>query len=873
MSLFEACRDAGIPQRLLIPVRPWDKPDERGNGAGKAPAFVRDGGVWDGLYDWEKCNTPWETCLICEKYGGNVGLVLGTGSEWTFAALDMDLDPGQEEHRDRLISLLASLHPDKAVVIRETRSYRALILVRVNSIAEGRKLVFYLTHSGKKIGKIELLTTHQQCVIAGRHPEAGPIRWHLYGSGEYSPIPVLPPHILAFPDQLDLAEHARSWLEKAAEHGYWFEAHAAGAGAKMPDASLVPEWLTPDILVKFIDDTPNPIQVDRDQYVWFMEGIAACRRGLIARYGPLPTMKDEQLRTHAAEWAAKWPGNALVADPFSAEREKIDNDWFKDRGNFSTGWQRLIALAQEFGYKDARHMNAAYDFRNSFQAAPLTESSVAEPARLAEEVDVPFIPGSELSDSVVESELRIRQGLDQQAAFLEGIGWIGWDGRIGGWRADDKEGSTIYNAVRFGIQRYLAPLVTSGITAGMPLTKGEITGALSTRKIGNVMDMLKHSLSRSGTEDRAKYHMQTPGGTYDLRTLNLVSAATRKNLFDTRYTAVVPIWEEKETPLFDSLIMGLADQNPEVANWLWHYLGYSLLGDPREECFVVIWGPGKNGKSKLAAIMDYMLGDYYVPLESKVLLASGKDMHPTHLNTIRGKRCAIASEISMNEKWNESILKALTGGDKISARNMNKDASTFRPEMGLMVMTNEIPSFPRITPAVLRRFRLIGTTWTPPVPDTSLEEKLKQYEAPYILAKLMRYAQKVYNPNGAVHEHIKLPPEPEAMMRVRDTTLSEKDPFYAWLRAECTYGPDAVENFEPIEELLGRFDAYMKRSGSATGVVGDNMNESQFKNALKRMGVCTADQHGNPIRRTIRAGADQKTVAVATGVRLKVKAA
>lgn len=873
MSLFEACRAAGIPQGLLIPLRPWDKPDERGNGAGKAPASVGDGGIWYNLSGWERCNTPWETCITSENYGANVGLILGAGLDYAFAALDFDLNEGCEEHRNRLLTLLASLFPDQIILIRQTRSYRALVLVRVAGLGAGRKLVFHLHCNNEKIGKIELLTTGQQCLIAGRHPESGDISWHNFGSDTFSPIPVIPDNVLTFPTYDDMAEEVRGYLEKAAEHGYWFEAYAAGKGEKVPDANLVPDWLTPDILIKFINDTPNPIEVDRDRYVTFMEAIAACRRGLIARHGTISAAKDGQLRNKAAEWVAKWPGEHKTDDPYIAELSKIENDWFKDRGNFSTGWQRLVTLARDFGYEEAPHVNASYDFRNSFESKTAEKSETVQPVRILGEADIPFIPGSEFSDSTIERELRITKGMDQSAAYIDR--WIEWDGKIGGWRAPSTADDHIYTRVRFGIERYVGDLVARGIAAGQPVPPGTITSSLSDSKIEKVKKMLKHSMSLDSEAigNRSMYCLQTPNGTYDLRTLELVTPGVRKNMFDTRYTNVAPIWGSHETPSFDSLIMGLADQDSEVADWLLHYLGYTLLGDPRQECFLVIWGPGKNGKSKLAAIMGHMLGDYYEALESKVLLNSGKDMHPTHLNKIRGKRCAITSEISANEKWNESVLKSLTGGDRITARNMNKDATTFRPELGLMVMTNEIPAFSKITPAVMRRYRIIGTTWTPPVPDTSLEEKLKNYEAPYILARLMHYAQKVYNPNGALHERVRLPEMPSAMSMVRDSIIGEQDHLYGWLRAECDWGPAYTECCEPIDELLSRFNAYLKRNGNSIGIVGDNMDEMSFRNALQHKGIRAKDARGNVIRKTIRDGNVEKMVAVATGVRLKLKAA
>src|ERR1700722_10109118 len=73
---------AGVPQALVVPIRPWDKPDKEGKNAGKSPAYpdpaFPDGsGPWIGLENWTEGKIPIARLLIADEAGANCGLLLG----------------------------------------------------------------------------------------------------------------------------------------------------------------------------------------------------------------------------------------------------------------------------------------------------------------------------------------------------------------------------------------------------------------------------------------------------------------------------------------------------------------------------------------------------------------------------------------------------------------------------------------------------------------------------------------------------------------------------------------------------------------------------------------------------------------------------
>src|SRR5580698_8457536 len=55
------------------------------------------------------------------------------------------------------------------------------------------------------------------------------------------------------------------------------------------------------------------------------------------------------------------------------------------------------------------------------------------------------------------------------------------------------------------------------------------------------------------------------------------------------------------------------------------------------------------------------------------------ERHPTDMAGLRGARLVTAVETEQGRRWAESKIKALTGGDKITARFMRQDFFEYTP--------------------------------------------------------------------------------------------------------------------------------------------------------------------------------------------------
>ena len=155
------------------------------------------------------------------------------------------------------------------------------------------------------------------------------------------------------------------------------------------------------------------------------------------------------------------------------------------------------------------------------------------------------------------------------------------------------------------------------------------------------------------------------------------------------------------------------------------------------------------------------------------------DQHPTHLASLRGARLVAVSETEEGRAWAEARIKALTGGDRVTARVMRGDPFEFSPEFKLWIAGNNRPVLHNPDPAMRRRLHLVPLTYVPPVPDRELTEALHA-ELPEILAWALRgcarWQREGLNPPPIVRE-------------ATDAYFAEQDVIGEWMGERCEVHP------------------------------------------------------------------------------------
>jgi len=192
-----------------------------------------------------------------------------------------------------------------------------------------------------------------------------------------------------------------------------------------------------------------------------------------------------------------------------------------------------------------------------------------------------------------------------------------------------------------------------------------------------------------------------------------------------------------------------------------------------------------------------MLGSYAKTAACDTFLATAGEHHPTDLAALQGARLVTAIETEDDRRWAESKVKALTGGDRISARFMRQDFFEFTPQFKLLIAGNHKPSLRSTSEAIRRRFHLVPFTVTIPVAerDLLLGEKLRG-EWPGILswaiAGCLAWQREGLNP-------------PKSVQDATAEYMAEEDSLGQFVAEQCATGD--AKDFVQSSKL---YAAYVK---------------------------------------------------------------
>lgn len=146
----------------------------------------------------------------------------------------------------------------------------------------------------------------------------------------------------------------------------------------------------------------------------------------------------------------------------------------------------------------------------------------------------------------------------------------------------------------------------------------------------------------------------------------------------------------------------------ELREYIWEHLASTLIGTIRHQVINIYMGAGRNGKSKLVDLMSKALGGYAgtVPV-SLITQARGKiGGTSSEVAQLKGVRFAVMQEPSKGDTINDGVLKQLTGGDLINARQLYQEAITYMPQFSLVMCTNYLPRIPSNDGGIWRRIRV-----------------------------------------------------------------------------------------------------------------------------------------------------------------------
>jgi putative DNA primase/helicase len=211
--------------------------------------------------------------------------------------------------------------------------------------------------------------------------------------------------------------------------------------------------------------------------------------------------------------------------------------------------------------------------------------------------------------------------------------------------------------------------------------------------------------------DTDDWLLGTPGGTVDLKTG--VRRTPKASEMISLSTAVTPA-DTEDCPAWLKFI-DWACTNPATGKvdkgmrtTLKQWAGYCLTGDVTQEMVAFLHGGGSNGKGTYIETLQAALGSYFY-LATKDLFMEGKyGTHTEEIAVLAGKRMVAADEVPTNAKWNESLLKAVSGGGVMTTRHLYGRVFSFPIRFKVTIIGNDKPTFQgAINEALKRRLHLV----------------------------------------------------------------------------------------------------------------------------------------------------------------------
>jgi putative DNA primase/helicase len=207
--------------------------------------------------------------------------------------------------------------------------------------------------------------------------------------------------------------------------------------------------------------------------------------------------------------------------------------------------------------------------------------------------------------------------------------------------------------------------------------------------------------------DNAPLLLNVANGTLDLTTGLIQDHEPADHL-----TKACPVpWDlNANCPTWERFLLDVFAERIDVIDYVQRAVGYSLTGDTSEQCLQLMYGHGSNGKSTFLEVLQALFGDYGAQADFATFLENKSDGPRNDVARLAGARMVRSSEVGEGKRFNESLVKALTGSETIAARFLYSEAFEFRPTFKLWFAANHKPVIRGTDHAIWRRVRLLPFT-------------------------------------------------------------------------------------------------------------------------------------------------------------------
>ncbi len=522
----------------------------------------------------------------------------------------------------------------------------------------------------------------------------------------------------------------------------------------------------------------EPAQIDAEELHRHAGYLAAC--SLLARYWPAQGMRDELARDLAGALArAGWSPEDIdtfivraadcAGDEEARQRAKGQFAVRKlQRGEQMTGWP---TVAKTLGDPVVDKMREWLGIRN------LTLLDGGKGSIPTHPKSGGSLPAFNLTDSG-NAELFASLYGDRLRYDRARKVWRIWRGH---WWGEDTTGEVERWALESARRRYLAAAEISNLKEREAAAKWAIASeSRAKREACLALATAEHPIADSGDGwDADPYLLGVANGV-----VSLISGEVQPGRPEERITVHtdVPYDPDAAAPRWEQFLTEVFNGDRELIDFIQRAAGYSLTGDTSEQCLILPYGIGSNGKSTFLEGIRHAAGGHAYDIPFSALEYNPRQGGASNdVASLAGKRLVTAVETNEGVRLNEARVKALTGGDPMTARFLYQEHFTFRPVAKFWLAVNHKPRVQDDSYGFWRRVRLIPFTqqFTGSAVDKQLEGKLKA-EAPGILAWMVR---------GALEWQRRGLEPPASVTAATDEYRTESDPLADFLTDRCEQDP------------------------------------------------------------------------------------
>jgi len=342
--------------------------------------------------------------------------------------------------------------------------------------------------------------------------------------------------------------------------------------------------------------------------------------------------------------------------------------------------------------------------------------------------------------------------------------------------------------------------------------------------------------------DADPHLLNMPNGTLDLKTkelrphdpTDLITKIT-KGSYDPANPARSTEWDSfLETVLPDADLRGFFQRIG----------GLTLVGEILEHIFTIATGTGRNGKGVAYGALMNALGDYAAVAEDglfEVQRGSNAQGASPGLAKLRGVRFLVASELDERARIAAAFMKRMTGGDRITARQLYGAPFEFSPAFTILMITNYLPKLPANDPATWARVRVIPFEVVIP----------KDQQDPLLGSKLAAAADAViaWAVEGLRDYQTGGLGEPASVESATQAYADSQDDIRRFVEAKCNDSP--TNGGDTTTELLGAYQAWAAEEGIHQAHV---LGRTKFGEALDNLGYHVVRSNRGAVRPSLAVG-------------------